>query len=318
MWNKSSGDRKLSSLKVLAVDDSTAILDAIKEVLTSIGHEVETADNGAQALDKHNKFRPDVITLDLAMPVMDGEETLRRILKLDPNARIIMLTASEHKELIQKCLHDGAVGFIVKPFTSKELIDTVTNVVSIGYDKNSNSFFTMVCSKIEAGVKKTLGNDVSVSLKSTNTINLRTNNIFFNPNNKEPSQVNTVPDKGYKMEIPVDAIGYVSEFKGRDGVVISFIDDEDLGKLFGAERVRGRDLDSETLGVALELFNIINQKVISEVVNTTHIEVKPEPARLYYKSRDKFTFKDEVIVAKWEITSCEHTIPIETRFGFTC
>jgi len=304
------------SLKVLAVDDSAAILDAIKEVLTSIGHEVETADNGAQALDKYHRIKPDIVTLDVAMPVMDGEETLQRLLKIDPNARIIMLTASEHKELMQRCLHDGAMGFIVKPFTSKELVDAVTNIVSIGYEKNTNSLFTIVCGKIDASVKKLLGSHVSVSLKSTSTVSQRTHAIF-KENDYNQSHSNTVSRSKDQIEV-LDTIGYISEFKGCDGVVISFINDEDMGTLFGKDRVKGRDLDSETLGVALELFNIINQKVISEIANTTHVNVKPEPTRLYHKSKDKFTFKDEVIVAHYEIICGENSVPIETRFGFTC
>lgn len=307
----------MPSLKILAVDDSNNILDAIKEVLSSVGHEVETADNGAQALDKYNRFKPDIVTLDLAMPIMDGEETLRRILNLDPNARVIMLTASEHNELIQKCLRDGAVGFIVKPFSSKELLDAITNIVSIGYEKNTNSLFYIVCGKIDASIKKLLGNDVSVALKETSTISLYTHKIFLSAKDQERSQVNAVSTNGHQMEAPRSTVGYISEFKGNNGVVVSFINDEYVGVLFGKDGVKGIDLDSETLSLALELFNIIHQKVISEIANTTHMNVKPEPTRMYYKSKDRFMFKDEVFVAKWEITCYGNTIPIETRFGFT-
>lgn len=314
----------MTSLKILAVDDSVAILDAIREVLTSTGHIVETADNGAQALDKYNSFKPDMVTLDVAMPVMDGEETLRRLIELDPNARVIMLTACEHKEMIQKCLRNGAIGFLVKPFSGKELINAITNIISIGYEKNINSVFSMACSKIDASVKKLLGNDTSVSLKGTSTVSLHTQNIFVNNNTnyneQSPSNVlsSTNNNNGRQMEAPVGTVGYISEFKGHNGVVISFINDEDLGRLFGNERVKGMDLDSESLSLALEFFNIINQKVISEIANTTNIKVKPLPTRLYYKSKDKFAFKDNVLIAKWEITtSDDNSIPVETRFGFT-
>lgn len=245
---------------------------------------------------------------------MDGEETLRRILQFDPNARVIMLTASEHKQLIQKCLRDGAIGFLTKPFSAKELLDIMTNAVKIGYEKNTNSLFALICGKIDASVKKIFGNDVSVSLRETSTIQLNTertsNNIW---QSKATSEINE-----HRLEIQPETIVYICEFSGqRNGIVLSLIDDKDLGELFGKPRVKGMDLDSRNLSHALELFNIINQKVLSEIVTATHLRVKPDPTRLYHASRDKLTFKDEVFIARWEITRGDNSISIETRFGFT-
>jgi len=97
-------------MKILVVDDSTSTLNFTKKLLTASGHDVDTAGNGAAALDKYATLRPDLVLLDITMPLMDGKETLRRILELDKNATVIMTTAIDDGEIIQGYLTRGAVG----------------------------------------------------------------------------------------------------------------------------------------------------------------------------------------------------------------
>ena len=75
-------------MKVLVVDDSVSIQMAIKAVLNQANYQIETAGDGAAALSLYCKFKPDIVLLDMSMPIMDGKETLRRLLSLDQKARI--------------------------------------------------------------------------------------------------------------------------------------------------------------------------------------------------------------------------------------
>ena len=85
-------------MNILVVDDSNLIRNLVKSMLKLKNHEVDTADNGAQALDKYFKFQPDLVILDLSMPIMDGHETLTRLLRQDANAKVIMFSALESRE----------------------------------------------------------------------------------------------------------------------------------------------------------------------------------------------------------------------------
>jgi two-component system chemotaxis response regulator CheY len=109
-------------LKVLAVDDSPAIVNLIKDILTSKGHQVEMAKDGKSALQLYAVFKPDIVTLDLSMPGMNGYETLTKILEIDRRAIVIILTANDQDVALQECMKRGAAGYIMKPFQSKQLM----------------------------------------------------------------------------------------------------------------------------------------------------------------------------------------------------
>ncbi|MEX0656205.1 MAG: response regulator, partial [Nitrosopumilaceae archaeon] len=136
-------------MKILVVDDSISTLNFTKKLLASSGHEVDTAGNGAAALDKYATLRPDLVLLDITMPLMDGKETLRRILGLDKNAIVIMTTAIDDGEIIQGYLARGAVGYIVKPFEFDELTTTIQNAVNLSKNKSTTTFFSLVRNRIE-------------------------------------------------------------------------------------------------------------------------------------------------------------------------
>jgi CheY-like chemotaxis protein len=120
---------------VLAVDDMPSIVELIEDALRAKGHEVETANDGMTALVKYEKFKPDIVTLDLSMPVMSGYEVLNKILEINNNAIVIILTANDEDVAFQECLKRGAAGYIMKPFKPSELLDSLeTAAVTAGIE----------------------------------------------------------------------------------------------------------------------------------------------------------------------------------------
>lgn len=121
-------------VKVLTVDDSKMLRVLNENLLKAENHEAKSADGGVSALKEYESFRPDVVLLDMTMPDMDGNETLRRILQLDEKAKVIMVTGLDDHEAMDKCMEAGAVGYISKPF-SIEQFDSVITKISISNDK---------------------------------------------------------------------------------------------------------------------------------------------------------------------------------------
>ncbi len=112
--------------KVLVIDDSPFIFKAVKRALEPCGYEiVGYAENGKIGLEMYSQFSPDVITLDVTMPVMDGIETAQNLLKLSPKPKIIMLSAMGDESLVQNAKKLGVAQFLAKPFKADELINVV-------------------------------------------------------------------------------------------------------------------------------------------------------------------------------------------------
>ncbi len=107
--------------KILVVDDTLSIRKMLNLYLTRSGHKVEEADNGQRALEVMRTFQPDLMILDIAMPIMNGLETLEKVREFDSILPVIMVTANDSKENIRKALHSGAFAFISKPVKFEEL-----------------------------------------------------------------------------------------------------------------------------------------------------------------------------------------------------
>jgi len=102
--------------KVLVVDDSTTMRRIIGQQLKAEAYEIcGEAENGADGIQLYKELDPDIVTLDINMPLMDGIEALKRILEYDKNARIVMLTSEGQKETVVDAITMGAKGYIVKP-----------------------------------------------------------------------------------------------------------------------------------------------------------------------------------------------------------
>jgi len=114
-----------SPSRMLVVDDEVEICDFLKMFFEERGYEVETAVTGAEALEKTRAFRPDIILLDIKIPVIDGLEVLKRVKALYPETSVIMVTAIETNEKINEALRLGADNYITKPLSLEYLENDV-------------------------------------------------------------------------------------------------------------------------------------------------------------------------------------------------
>jgi two-component system chemotaxis response regulator CheY len=113
-------------MKVLIVDDSTMIRLALAKWLSVSGSEiVAEARNGREALELYRRHTPDLVTLDITMPEMDGLATLDEIMKINPQAKVIIVSALTSQETTLSALKRGARTYVRKPFTAEELAEAV-------------------------------------------------------------------------------------------------------------------------------------------------------------------------------------------------
>jgi two-component system chemotaxis response regulator CheY len=104
------------------------IRNTVKKILSGVGYNVlGEADNGQSAVDMYNEFKPDLVTMDITMPVMEGTEAVKEILKDHPNACVVMLSAMGYRNLVKDCIMAGAKNFIVKPIKA----DNVKRVLEV-------------------------------------------------------------------------------------------------------------------------------------------------------------------------------------------
>lgn len=117
-------------MKLLVVDDSDLIRRAIKRTIERSGDEIETASNGVDALRVVENFDPEVVTMDISMPEMDGLTCIEGILKRRPSAKIIVISALGDKPTAVEAVRRGAQGFLLKPFTAEALSFEINDLVS--------------------------------------------------------------------------------------------------------------------------------------------------------------------------------------------
>ena len=119
------------SLKLLIVDDSNIMRRRIErsqqfEELEVVG----TAGNGVEALEMFRKTDPDMVTMDLTMPQMDGIECISKIVQLKPAVRILVISALADKATAVEAMERGANGFLNKPFTDRQLNEAIAELMS--------------------------------------------------------------------------------------------------------------------------------------------------------------------------------------------
>jgi two-component system chemotaxis response regulator CheY len=119
------------SNKVLIVDDAAFMRMMIKEILSKNGYSVVgEASDGAQAVEKYKELGPDLVTMDITMPEMDGITALKEIKKMDPNARVIMCSAMGQQAMVIDAIQAGAKDFIVKPFQADRVLEAIKKTLS--------------------------------------------------------------------------------------------------------------------------------------------------------------------------------------------
>jgi len=123
------------SIKLLVVDDAIFMRSMIRDIFARSPFVIAgEAENGAEAVRLYKEKRPDITTMDIVMPVMDGITALKEIMKFDPQARVVMCSALGQESLIAESIEAGAKDFIVKPFQPNKVLRVVISV--LGLDEN--------------------------------------------------------------------------------------------------------------------------------------------------------------------------------------
>lgn len=108
--------------RLLVVDDALIMRTMIKDIARLAGWEIAgEATTGVEAVARYRELRPDLVTLDIVMPELDGVEALRAIRREDPQARVVMVTAVDQRAKLAECIQLGAHDFVVKPFDRQSL-----------------------------------------------------------------------------------------------------------------------------------------------------------------------------------------------------
>ncbi len=116
--------------KLLVVDDALIIRELIKDAAVAAGWTIAgEATDGRMGVERFKELRPDAVTLDLVMPEYDGLYGLRGIMAVDPEAKVVVVSALDQKSVLKEAFKVGAFDFIVKPFDKKGLIKTLNLMV---------------------------------------------------------------------------------------------------------------------------------------------------------------------------------------------
>jgi two-component system chemotaxis response regulator CheY len=118
------------AIKVLIVDDAAFMRMMIKDILTKNGFEVVgEAENGVKAVEKFQELRPDLTTMDITMPEMDGISAVKQIRKIDAGAKVIMCSAMGQQAMVIEAIQSGARDFIVKPFQPDRVLEAIRKAI---------------------------------------------------------------------------------------------------------------------------------------------------------------------------------------------
>lgn len=116
--------------KVLIVDDAAFMRMMLKDILVKNGYEIAgEATNGIKAIEIYKVEKPDLVTMDITMPDMDGIQAVKEIKAIDPNAKIIMCSAMGQQAMVMDSIKSGAKDFIVKPFQPERVLEAVKKVL---------------------------------------------------------------------------------------------------------------------------------------------------------------------------------------------
>ncbi len=115
---------------ILIVDDAAFMRMMLKDILVKSGYNVVgEAENGVKAIEKYKELQPDLVTLDITMPDMDGISALKGIKEVDADARVIMCSAMGQQAMVVEAIQQGAKDFIVKPFQADRVIEAIKKIL---------------------------------------------------------------------------------------------------------------------------------------------------------------------------------------------
>jgi two-component system chemotaxis response regulator CheY len=116
--------------EVLLVDDSEFMRNLLREILEEEFEIVGEAENGVEAIELYKEHAPDLVMMDIVMPIRDGIEATSEIKEADPSAHIIMCTSIGQEEKMKRAVKAGADGYITKPFQKPSVMDAISDVLA--------------------------------------------------------------------------------------------------------------------------------------------------------------------------------------------
>jgi len=131
--------------KILVVDDSIVMRKNLSAILKADGHEIiGEASNGRQAVAQYEELEPDVVTMDISMPIMTGVEAVQRIIERHPEAKIVMISAVNQKKMVFNAINSGAKHYIIKPIETKKVLSVVNEVINTDYSEEEDDPMAIV------------------------------------------------------------------------------------------------------------------------------------------------------------------------------
>lgn len=117
--------------RILVADDSIFMRQSLRKILLEAGHEiVGEAGNGLEAYEMYKEFTPDIVTMDITMPQLNGIESLKKIVAYSKDANVIMVTAIGKPERVLEALNSGAKNYITKPFDKEKVLESIEEIMS--------------------------------------------------------------------------------------------------------------------------------------------------------------------------------------------
>jgi two-component system chemotaxis response regulator CheY len=118
--------------RIMIVDDAAFMRKKIRKILTAGGYsEFQESASGKEAIEAYMEYKPDLVTMDIIMPEMDGIATLQEIRSLDPDARVVMISAMGQQRMVVEAIQAGALDFILKPFDGEMVISTISKFLPL-------------------------------------------------------------------------------------------------------------------------------------------------------------------------------------------
>ena len=116
--------------RILVVDDAAFMRMMLKDIISKSGNTVVgEASNGVEAVEKYKELKPDLVTLDITMPEMDGLQALEQIMAFDNKAKVLMCSAMGQQSMVIKSIQLGSKGFIVKPFQADKVVESISKML---------------------------------------------------------------------------------------------------------------------------------------------------------------------------------------------
>ena len=278
----------MERIKVLIVDDSRVSCAMLANMMERTNFEVcGTASNAAEAVDRYRELRPMAVTMDMNLPDEDGIECSRRIRAIDPNARILMISAMRDASLMAQGRDAGISAFLQKPVSPYELIDALSEIVQ-GDVKRTVKLRDLYAQSFAKVLKQSLFSLVGVHSDATCT---QINDSYLEI------------DEGIAV-----VVGLTGTPTGR---AILYMDYETMRALAGAILAKGTNeslTDAEATDVIEEAANIIIGRCASGVNDLKDVEMRISPPGTIVGKN--------IRIANFKITS--YYIEAQTRFGNIC